>query len=170
LADQSRTIRIPAHHISILNKINKAATVFEQEYEREPTLDELSLVTNQNFDEIKSLMAAANQALSLDAPMGQEENYCMSDMLPDETDARPDNGLEREAMCNEVNRALNTLPQREAMVIRLYFGLNGYAQHAVEDIADRLDISSALVRRLKEKALKRLRTARRVKMLQGLLD
>jgi len=170
LADQSRTIRLPTHQINILNKINKAATVFEQEYEREPTIVELSIETEQNLDEVKSLMAAANQAVSLDAPVSQEDNSCMSDLLSDSNDARPDNDLEREALCSEVERALNSLPQREALVIRLFFGLNGYSQHAVDDIADRLDISSALVRRLKDKALKRLRTARRVKMLQGFLD
>jgi RNA polymerase primary sigma factor len=170
LADQSRTIRLPAHQISILNKLNKAATAFEQEYEREPTIAELSLMTDQSLDEIKSLMLAADQALSLDAPVGQEDDAHMSDFLSDSSDSRPDNGLERESLCNEVDRVLNSLPQREAMVIRLFFGLSGYPQHAVEDIADRLDSSSALVRRLKDKALSRLRTARRVKMLQGLLD
>ena len=170
LADQSRVIRLPAHQISILHKLNKAATAFEQKYEREPTIAELSSETDQNLAEVKSLMAAADQALSLDAPMGHEENSCMSDLLSDSSDSMPDEGLERESLCNEVDRALNSLPQREAMVIRLFFGLSGYPQHAVEDIADRLDISSALVRRLKDKALTRLRTAKRVKMLQGFLN
>ena len=170
LADQSRTIRLPAHQISILNKIHKAATVFEQENEREPTIIDLSIETKQNVDEIKSLMAAATQALSLDAPLGQEDSSCMSDLLPDGNEYRPDNGLERESLCSEVERAIKSLPHREAMVIRLFFGLNGYSQHAVEDIADRMDISSALVRRLKEKALKRLRTTKRVKALQGYLN
>jgi len=170
LADQSRTIRLPAHQISVLKKINKAASVFEQEHGREPTIAELSSVTEQNPDEVKSLMAAADQALSLDAPIGQEGNFCMCDLLPDGNDARPDNVLERESLCSEVERAINSLPQREALVLRLFFGLNGYSQHAVEDIANRMDISSALVRRLKEKALKRLRTAKRVKMLQVYLD
>jgi len=170
LAEQSRTIRLPANQINILNKINKAATVFEQEYEREPTIDELSIEIKQNFDEIKSLMAAAGQALSLDAPVGHEENFSISDLLSDSNDSRPDNVLEREALCSEVDRAINTLPQREAMVIRLFFGLNGYPQHAVEDIASQLDISAALVRRLKDKALTRLRSARRGKVLQGFLD
>ena len=170
LADQSRTIRLPTHQINILNKINKAATVFEQKYEREPTIAELSSETEQNPDEVKSLMAAANQALSLDAPVSYEENSCIGDLLSDGNDAEPDNELEREALCSEVDRVLNSLPQREALVIRLFYGLNGYSQHAVDDIADRLDISSALVRRLKDKALTRLRTARRVKMLQGFLN
>ena len=170
LAEQSRTIRLPANQINILNKINKAATVFEQENEREPTIDELSIETKQNLDEVKSLMAAANQALSLDAPVGHEDNFCMSDLLTDSNDTRPDNALEREALCSEVDRAINSLPQREAMVIRLFFGLSGYSQHAVEDIATRLDISAALVRRLKDKALTRLRSARRGKMLEGFLD
>jgi RNA polymerase primary sigma factor len=170
LADQSRTIRLPAHQIGVLSKLNRAATAFEQEYEREPTISELSLATEQNFDEIKSLMAAAGQALSLDAPLGQEDNSCMSDLLSDSNNSRPDDGLERESLCSEVDRALNSLPQREAMVIRLFFGLSGYSQHAVDDIADRLDISSALVRRLKDRALTRLRTAKRVKMLQGFLE
>ncbi len=170
LADQSRTIRLPAHQIGILNKLNKAATAFEQEYEREPTIAELSSVTEQHPDEIKSLIAAATHALSLDAPLSQEENTCMCDLLSDSNNSSPDDGLEHESLCDEVERALNSLPQREAMVIRLFFGLNGYSQHAVEDIADRMDISSALVRRLKDKALTRLRTAKRVKILQGYLD
>ena len=169
LADQSRTIRLPAHQISVLNKLNKAATIFEQQNEREPTIAELSTATEQSFDEVKSLMAAANQAMSLDAPIGQEDNSCMSDLLSD-IHASPDNGLERESLCSEVNRVINSLPQREAMVIRLFFGLGGYSQHAVEDIANQLDISSALVRRLKDKALTRLRTAKRGKVLQGYLD
>ena len=169
LAEQSRTIRLPANQINVLNKINKAAILFEQQYEREPTIDELSSATEQNLDEVKSLMAAANQALSLDEPIGYEDNFCMCDLLPDSNESLPDNKLEREAMYSEVNRAINSLPQREAMVVRLFFGLNGYPQHAVEDIADQLDISAALVRRLKDKALTRLRSSRRVKMLQGLL-
>jgi RNA polymerase primary sigma factor len=170
LADQSRTIRLPAHQISILNKLYKAANAFEQKYEREPTIAELSSETEQNLAEVKSLMAAADQALSLDAPMGLEENSCMSDLLSDGDDSMPDDALERESLCSEVDRVLNSLPQREAMVIRLFFGLSGYPQHAVEDIANRLDISSALVRRLKDKALTRLRTAKRVKMLQHFLN
>ncbi len=170
LADQSRTIRLPAHQIGILSKLNKAATAFEQEYEREPTITELSSVMEQSPDEIKSLMLAANQALSLDAPLGQEENTCMCDTLSDNDESSPDEGLEQESLCSEVERALNSLPQREALVIRLFFGLNGYPQHAVEDIADRLDISSASVRQLKDKALTRLRSAKRSKILQGYLD
>ncbi len=169
LADQARTVRLPAHRISTLNKLNKAAIAFEQEYEREPTITELSSVTNQNADEIKSLMGAASHAVSLDAPIDKEAGACMCDMLSDTDSLSPDNDLENESLRNEVERALDSLPQREAMVIRLFFGLNGYPQSAVEDIADRLDISSALVRRLKDKALTRLRTAQRVKILKGYL-
>ena len=170
LADQSRTVRLPVHQLNILKKINKAASIFEQENEREPTMAELSSVMEQNLDEFKSLMAAAHQAVSLDAPMSHDENSCMSDLLSDSNIAGPDNELEREALRNEVDRVLNSLPQREALIIRLFFGLNGYPQHAIDDIADRLDISAALVRRLIDKALTRMRTASRVKMLQGFLD
>ena len=170
LAEQSRTVRLPAHQIEILNKVTKAMAVFEQKNEREPTINELSTVIEQQPDEIKTLMSAANQAVSLDAPLNIDETTCMGDMMSDINGHSPDNDLEIESLCGEVNRALNTLPQREAMVIRLFFGLSGYNQHAVEDIADRLDISSALVRRLKDKALTRLRSARRAKMLKIFLD
>ena len=170
LADQSRTVRLPANQISILNKIHKAVTVFEQENEREPTIAELSLATRQNPEEVKSLMDAANQTLSLDAPLGQEDCSCMGDLLPDSNDTSPDKGLEHESLCSEVDRVINSLPPREAIVLRLFFGLNGNSQHAVEDIANRMDISTALVRRLKDNALKRLRTTKRVKVLQGYLD
>ena len=170
LADQSRTVRLPAHQIGILNKINKAATVFEQENEREPTIAELSSVTHQNPEEVRSLMDAADHALSLDAPLGQEDSSCMGDLLPDSNDTSPDKGLVQESLCSEVDRVINSLPPREAMIIRLFFGLNGNPQHTVEDIAERMDISSALVRKQKDNALKRLRTAKRVKLLQGYLD
>ena len=170
LADQSRTVRLPAHQISILNKINKAASVFEQENEREPTIAELSFVTDRNPEEVKSLMDAADYTLSLDAPLGLEDSSCLCDLLPDSNDSSPDKGLEHESLCSEVNRVINSLPQREAMVLRLFFGLNGNLQHAVDDIAERMNISPALVRRLKDNALKRLRTAKRVEILQGYLN
>jgi len=170
LAEQSRTVRLPAHQLNILSKINKAVSVFEQENEREPTIAELSSALEQNLNEVNSLMAAANQALSLDAPVGHDENFCMSDLLSDSNIEEPGNELELEALRNEVDRVLKSLPHREALVIRLFFGLNGYRQHAIDDIADHLDISVALVRRLLDKAMTRLRTESRVKMLQGFLD
>jgi len=170
LAEQSRTIRLPAHQINVLNKINKVTSVFEQENEREPTIDELSSAIEQDFDDLKSLMAVTYQALSLDAPIRHEDDFCMSDLLSDNNIAGPDDELEHESLCNEVDRAINFLPDREALVIRLFFGLNGYSQHAIEEIAERMDISMASVRKLKDKALNRLRTTKRVKLLQGDLD
>ena len=170
LAEQSRTIRLPANQISVLNKINKLASVFEQENEREPTIDDISSAIEQDFDDLKSLMAVTYQALSLDAPIRHEDDFCMSDLLSDNNIAGPDDELEHESLCNEVDRAINFLPDREALVIRLFFGLNGYSQHAIEEIAERMDISMASVRKLKDKALNRLRTTKRVKLLQGDLD
>ena len=170
LAEQSRTIRLPAHQINVLNKINKATTVFEQENEREPTIEELSSVVEQDFDNLKSLIAITHQALSLDAPIGQENDFRMSDMLSDNNIAGPDNELEHESLCSEVCRAINSLPDREALVLRLFFGLNGYSQQTVEEIADQMDISVALVRKTKDKALNRLRATNRVKMLHDDLD
>ena len=170
LAEQSRTIRLPAHQINVLNKINKVTSVFEQENEREPTIDELSSAIEQDFDDLKSLMAVTYQALSLDAPIRHEDDFCMSDLLSDNNIAGPDDELEHESLCNEVDRAINFLPDREALVIRLFFGLNGYSQHTIEEIAERMDISMASVRKLKDKALNRLRTTKRVKLLQGDLD
>lgn len=170
LADKSRTIRLPAHQISILNKMNKVVTAFEQEHEREPTLTELSSALEQQPEEIKSLISASYHSVSLDAPASQEDPVSIGDLLSDANTVSPDNNLEQESLCTEVDRALNTLPEREALVIRLYFGLSGYQQHGVDDIADRLDISSTLVRKLKDKALSRLRSAKRVRVLQNYLN
>ncbi len=170
LAEKSRTIKLPMHQIGILNKINKASVLLEQQYEREPTLSEISSAIEQQPDEIKSLIEASNRALSLDEPVSQEDATCMCDLLSDSSSSSPDINLERESLCDEVNRVLNSLPQREALVISLYFGLNGYSQHPVDAIADRLDISSTLVKRLKNKALTRLKSAKRAQMLQGYLN
>lgn len=170
LASQSRTVKIPSRQISILSKLNRVASEFEQQNEREPTIFELSSAIEQHPDDIKSLLLAAGQAVSLDAPVNQEESTCMCDLLSDTDSAVPENALEHESLCSEVDRVLNSLPHREALVIRLFFGLNGYSQHAVKDIAERLDISASMVRQLKNMALARLRNTRRASMLQGYLD
>jgi RNA polymerase primary sigma factor len=170
LADQSRTVKIPSRQISILNKLNRAASEFEQQNEREPTISELSLAVEQPPDDIKSLILAAGQAVSLDAPVNHEESTCMCDLLSDADSLVPENALEHESLCSEVDRVLNSLPHREALIIRLFFGLNGYSQHAVKDIAERLDISASMVRQLKNMALARLRSTRRASMLQSYLD
>jgi len=170
LAEQSRIIRLPVHLINTLNKISKATSIFEQEFEREPTIDELSSVIEQNFDELKSVIGVTHLALSLDALIGQEDDFVVDDLLLNDNDAQPDNELEHESLSNEIEHAINSLPQREAMILRLFFGLNDFQQHTIEEIADRMDISVTLVRKLKDKALNRLRTTNRVKLLQGDLD
>ncbi|MDR2036547.1 MAG: RNA polymerase sigma factor RpoD/SigA [Bacteroidales bacterium] len=170
LAEQSRTIRLPSHQITSLKKLQKVAMALEQEYEREPTISEISSAADQQPEEVKSLMSMSGHALSLDAPVAQDEATSMCDLMTDTDSASPDNELELESLCDEVNRALNSLPQREAMVIRMFFGLNGYHQHGVDDIAHTMDISAALVRRLKDRALSRLRTPKRARILKDYLE
>lgn len=169
LADQARIIKLPVYQVGLLNRINRTAVELEQRYEREPTCDELSTELEQDTNDIRNLMNISSQALSLDAPIDQE-NTSMYELLSDVNSVKPDNSLETESLCTAVEQVVDSLPPREALVIRLFYGLNGYSQHGIDEIATRMDISTTLVRTLREKALDRLRSPKRNKLLKVFLD
>ncbi|MDR1865701.1 MAG: RNA polymerase sigma factor RpoD/SigA [Bacteroidales bacterium] len=170
LAEQARTVRLPTHQINILKRLNKITALLEQQYEREPTIAELASAIEQHPEEIKALISLSGHALSLDAPVREDDTVSIGELITDADSISPDRELEQEALCDEVKRVVDTLPRREAMVIRLFFGLNGCRQQGVEDIAHSMDISTTLVRRLKDKALSHLRSTQRAQNLKVFLE
>ncbi|MCB9202204.1 MAG: sigma-70 family RNA polymerase sigma factor [Flavobacteriales bacterium] len=169
LAEQSRIVRLPLNKIGSINKINKAYAHLEQEHERAPSSEELSEVLEMREEDIKESMKNSGRHLSMDAPLVEGEDSNMYDVLNTNESPNPDRTLMMESLQIEIERSLATLAQREADLIRLYFGLNGYQQMTLEEIGETFDLTRERVRQIKEKAIRRLKHTSRSKILKTYL-
>ncbi|MDZ4714832.1 MAG: sigma-70 family RNA polymerase sigma factor [Cytophagales bacterium] len=169
LAEQSRIVRLPLNRVGSLNKINKTFSELEQKFQREPSADELAAVLNITTEEISNNMRLSGRHVSVDAPFVQGEENSLLDVLEDKHAENPDASLMADSLRREVSRALSTLPQREADVMALYFGLNGQQAMTLEEIGDKFDLTRERVRQIKEKATRRLRHNSRSKTLKSYL-
>ncbi len=169
LAEQSRIVRLPLNKIGSINKINKASARLEQGFEREPNVKEIASELDMTETEVKESMRNAGRHVSMDAPLIQDEDNTMYDVLKSEEAATPETGLLYESLKKEIDRAISTLTQREADVIRLYFGLNGGHPMTLEEIGEEFDLTRERVRQIKEKAIRRLKHTSRSKILKSYL-
>jgi RNA polymerase primary sigma factor len=168
LAEQSRIVRLPLNKIGSINKINKAYARLEQEYEREPNYDEIAGLLEISENEVKESMRNSGRHVSMDAPLVQDEDNNMYDVLRSEDGPTPETELLYESLRKEIERAVSTLTPREADVIRLYFGL-GEHPLTLEEIGERFDLTRERVRQIKEKAIRRLKHTSRSKILKTYL-
>lgn len=168
LAEQSRIVRLPLNRVGALNKIGKKFSELEQEFEREPTAAELAEQLNMSISEISETIKISGRHLSVDAPFVQGEDNRLLDVLPNEQQPPPDSELIRESLRVEVQQVLATLSQREADVIKYYFGLDGVLL-TLEEIGEKFNLTRERVRQIKEKAIRRLRHASRSKALRAYL-
>jgi RNA polymerase primary sigma factor len=169
LAEQSRIVRLPLNRVGALNKIGKAFSTLEQEFEREPSASELAEELDMSLFEVSDTLKISGRHLSMDAPFAQGEDNRLLDVIQDHRQPAPDSTLMEESLREEVKRALNTLSDREAQVIRLYFGLNQEHSLTLEEIGEKFNLTRERVRQIKEKAIRRLRHASRSKALRAYL-
>lgn len=169
LAEQSRIVRLPLNRVGSLNKISKTFSALEQKFEREPSPDELADVLEVTTAEVVDTMKISGRHVSMDAPFVQGEENSLLDVLENDMDNKPDDGLMNDSLRREVQRALSTLTQREADVISLYFGLNGEHSMTLEEIGEKFSLTRERVRQIKEKAIRRLRHTSRSKALKPYL-
>jgi len=168
LAEQSRIVRLPLNRVGALNRISKEFSRLEQEFEREPTVSEIAEQLNMPAAEIADTIKISGRHLSVDAPFVQGEDNRLLDVLPNEMQPPPDSSLIHESLRIEVQQVLNTLTEREAEVIKYYFGLDGNIL-TLEEIGEKFNLTRERVRQIKEKAIKRLRVASRSKPLRAYL-
>ena len=169
LAEQSRIVRLPLNRVGALNKIGKAFSTLEQEFEREPSASELAEELDMSLFEVADTLKISGRHLSMDAPFAQGEDNRLLDVIQDERTPLPDNELIKESLSKEVERALGTLTEREAEVIRLYFGLGREHSLTLEEIGEKFQLTRERVRQIKEKAIRRLRHTTRSKALRAYL-
>ena len=163
IADQSRVVRLPLNRVGNLTKISKAYRDLEQEFERKPTTDELAKILDMTTDEVAYALQISGRHVSMDAPLksGDENKNSLMDVLPNEHQPLPDKDLMKESLKNEVSNVLSTLSEREAEVIKLYFGIEGDHSATLEEIGERFNLTRERVRQIKEKALRNLRHSKR---------
>ena len=169
LAEQSRIVRLPLNRVGSLNKISKTFSELEQKFEREPSPEELAEVLEVSASEVVDTMKISGRHVSMDAPFVQGEENSLLDVLENDGDEKPDDGLMNDSLRKEVQRAISTLTSREADVITLYFGLNGEHAMTLEEIGEKFNLTRERVRQIKEKAIRRLRHTSRSKTLKPYL-
>ena len=138
LAEQARIVRLPLNKIGSINKINRALTELEQKYEREPSIEEISQVLELAPEDIKDAMRSSGRHVSMDAPLTEGEDGDMYEVLLTNDSPSPDGALLNDSLRKEIERALSSLTEREASIIRLYFGLNGKHPYTLEEIGEEL--------------------------------
>jgi len=171
IAEQSRIVRLPLNRVGSLGKLSKAYRDLEQEYERKPTTEELAQVLDMNVEEVADTMQLYGRHVSMDAPLkeGDDNKNSLGDILVNEQQPSPDGTLMKESLKQEVENVLSTLNEREAEVIKLYFGINSEHAATLEEIGERFNLTRERVRQIKEKALRSLRYASRSSSLKAYL-
>jgi RNA polymerase primary sigma factor len=170
LAEQARIVRLPLNKIGAINKINKTMSKLEQDLEREPSYEEASEALEMLPQDVIDTMRNHYRHLSMDAPLGNnEDGGSLYDLLQNETSQNPDRYLLSESLQMEIFRSLATLTEREADVVKLFFGLAGKHQHSLEEIGEKFALTRERVRQIKEKAVRRLKHGSRSRLLKAYL-
>ncbi len=169
LAEQSRIVRLPLNRVGALNKIGKAYNSLEQEYEREPTHSEIAKELEMDLDEVSDTLKMSSRHVSMDAPFAQGDENSLLDVLENDANPLPDTSLMSASLRSEIERALATLTEREAEVVKLYFGFDDKNSLTLEEIGEQFHLTRERVRQIKEKAIRRLRHTSRSKSLRAYL-
>ncbi len=169
LAEQARIVRLPLNKIGSMNKVNNTFAILEQEFQREPTSEEIAATLDLAPSEVKESLRAMNKHISMDAPLRKDEDNNLYDTILSTDSISPDNELLNDSLKREIERSLSTLSIREADIIRLYYGLKGEPPYSLEEIGNLFNLTRERVRQIKEKAIKRLKHTYRSKILRSYL-
>ena len=170
LAEQSRIVRVPLNRAGTLHRIGKRSSALQQELGREPTVEEIAEGMDISQEEVAKTLSISQSHLSLDAPLTPGEDNKLIDYLPDTQNAGPDQKTFERALTDSIEEVLSTLKEREARILRLYFGLDGQEPMTLEEIGSMMGITRERVRQIKEKALARLRHVSRARALESFLS
>lgn len=170
LAEQSRLVRLPLNKVGSLSKIRKALITLEQEYDREPSAEELANYLDIDVREVETTLKLSSRHTSLDAPLIDGESNSLSDVLQNDNAEMADSYMDYvDSLRKETERSLNSLTPRQRDVVKLYFGIGVEHPMSLEDIGDHLNITRERVRQIKDKAINKLRSTSRSKMLKSYL-
>ncbi|HNR19834.1 MAG: RNA polymerase sigma factor RpoD/SigA [Bacteroidetes bacterium] len=169
LAEQARIVRLPLNQVGSMSRISKAYSKLEQEFEREPSAEEISRILDIPLDKVSESMKSSGKHLSMDAPFVQGEENSLLDVIENIDSPKADINLMNESLAKEIERSLSTLSEREKEVVKLFFGLGMPHGLTLDEIGEKFGLTRERVRQIKEKALKRLKHKSRSKLLKSYL-
>jgi RNA polymerase primary sigma factor len=169
LAEHARIVRLPLNKIGSISKVNRTFSKLEQQYQREPTTEELASVLDMNPHIIENSLSLSGLHISMDAPLREDEETNMYDVLLNDEFPGSDNELIKGSLRQEIERSLSTISQREADILRYFFGLNNYPILTLEEVGEKLLLTRERVRQIKEKAIKKLKNKFRNQLLKTYL-
>jgi RNA polymerase primary sigma factor len=170
ISDQARTIRVPVHMIEQINKVMRETRLFQQEFGREPSPEELSDRLGWIVGKVKAVKNVAREPISLETPVGEEEDSLLGDFIEDKEVDSPANTAAYRLLSEQINTVLSTLPAREQKVIRMRFGLDDGYSHTLEEVGYVFKVTRERIRQIEAKALRRLRHPTRARKLKDYLD
>ncbi len=170
IADQARTIRIPVHMVETINKLIRVSRQLLQEYGREPHVDEIAREMNMNEDRVREIMKIAQEPVSLETPIGEEEDSILGDFIPDSDAPAPSEMAAFMLLKEQLMSVLDTLTSREAKVLRLRFGLDDGRARTLEEVGREFKVTRERIRQIEAKALRKLRHPSRSKKLKDFLE
>jgi RNA polymerase primary sigma factor len=170
IAEKSRIVRLPLNKVGSLNKISKAFSELEQEYEREPSSEELALLLNVTMEEIDATISYSSKHVSVDTPIGENEDGTLLDVMSSsDLDGVSYQMEHHDSLKIELDRSLKTLTEKQSDILKLYFGIDQKSSMSVEDIAYKYNLTKERVRQIRDTAIQRLRTNSKSKLLQKYL-
>ena len=169
IANQSRTVRVPVNRSEELRRIKQTSKHLQHELGRKPDVDEIAAKMNTTVEDINEALSSFSHCVSLDVPFNHDDDRSLLDLLPDDMQPPPDENTMIQFLKSDVGNVLDTLPEREAEVIRLYFGVGTERAHTLEEIGIRFGLTRERIRQIKERALQRLRHASRSSKLSPYL-
>jgi len=170
IADQARTIRIPVHMVETIHRVSRTSRQLLQEFGREPTIDEIAEKLGMSADKVREIMKAAQDPVSLETPIGEEDDSHLGDFIPDDSSPTPAEAVSYQLLREQLNKVLHTLTPREEMVIKLRFGLEDGRTRTLEEVGREFNITRERIRQIEAKALRKLRHQSRSKILKGFLN
>ena len=170
IADQARTIRIPVHMVETINKVKKANSQLLHENGRDPTAEEIAQRLGMPADKVREILRVAQEPVSLETPIGEEEDSHLGDFIPDDTSLSPIDAATMDALKRDLATVLKTLTDREASVLKMRFGLDDGQPKTLEEVGTKFGVTRERIRQIEAKALRKLKHPSRIKKLADYMD
>ena len=170
LADQARTIRVPVHMVETINKMVRVQRQLTLELNREPSEEEIAKKMNVSIDKVREVIKISQDPVSLETPIGEEDDSHLGDFIKDESSLSPEEYTENEILKEEIDEVLQSLQPREQEVLRLRFGLKDGTCHTLEEVGKKFNVTRERIRQIEAKALRKLRHPSRAKKLKDFME
>jgi len=170
IADQARTIRIPVHMIEIINKLNRTSRTLVQQMGREPTLEEIAEKMRMSLDKVQKIMKITKNPISLETPIGEEEDSRLEDFIEDKEAISPQDAAISSNMAKQIQKVLSTLNKREEKILRMRFGIGEKHDHTLEEVGQDFELTRERIRQIEDKALRKLKHSSRAGKLRSFAE